>query len=80
MFELAPSSGRAMPRRSIGGPLVIGIVSMVLVLALAVGWQILVWRDDSGVDSGLSRLERDQATEDVEHVQKLCRVFGQPPF
>lgn len=43
-----------MPRRSIGGPLVIGIVSMVLVLALAVGWQILVWRDDSGVDSGLS--------------------------
>ena len=46
-----------MPRRSIGGPLVIGIVSMVLVLALAVGWQILVWRDDSGVDSGLSRLD-----------------------
>jgi len=46
-----------MPRRSIGGPLVIGIVSMVLVLALAVGWQILVWRDDSGADSGLSRLD-----------------------
>jgi two-component system sensor histidine kinase SenX3 len=46
-----------MPRRSIGGPLVIGIVSMVLVLALAVGWQVLVWRDDSGVDSGLSRLD-----------------------
>jgi len=46
-----------MPRRSIGGPLIIGIVSMVLVLALAVGWQILVWRDDSGVDSGLSRLD-----------------------
>jgi signal transduction histidine kinase len=46
-----------MARRSIGGPLVIGIVSMVLVLALAVGWQILVWRDDSGMDSGLSRLD-----------------------
>ena len=46
-----------MPRRSIGGPLVIGIVSMVLVLALAVGWQILVWRDDSGLDSGLSRFD-----------------------
>lgn len=46
-----------MPRRSIGGPLVIGIVSMVLVLALAVGWQILVWRDDSGLESGLSRLD-----------------------
>ena len=46
-----------MPRRSIGGPLVIGIVSMVLVLALAVGWQILVWRDDSGAEVGLSRLD-----------------------
>ena len=46
-----------MPRRSIGGPLVIGTISMVLVLALAVGWQILVWRDDSGLDSGLSRLD-----------------------
>lgn len=32
-------------RRSIGVPLAIGIVSMVLVLALSVGWQILVWRD-----------------------------------
>lgn len=31
-------------RRSIGVPLSIGIVSMVLVLALSVGWQILVWR------------------------------------
>ena len=46
-----------MPRRSIGGPLVIGIVSMVLVLALAIGWQILVWRDDSQVGAGLSRLD-----------------------
>ncbi|MBY0401224.1 HAMP domain-containing histidine kinase [Myxococcota bacterium] len=32
-------------RRSIGLPLAIGIASMVLVLALSVGWQILVWRD-----------------------------------
>ncbi len=46
-----------MPRRSIGGPLIIGIISMVLVLALAVGWQILVWRDASGLDAGLSRLD-----------------------
>ena len=46
-----------MQRRSIGGPLVIGIVSMVLVIALAVGWQVLVWRDDSGVGRGLSRLD-----------------------
>lgn len=31
-------------RRSVGLPLAIGIASMVLVLALSVGWQILVWR------------------------------------
>jgi signal transduction histidine kinase len=46
-----------MARRSIGGPLAIGIVSMVLVLALAVGWQILVWRDDSQPSPGLSPLD-----------------------
>jgi signal transduction histidine kinase len=46
-----------MPRRSIGGPLVIGIISMVLVLVLAIGWQILVWRDDSQAGAGLSRLD-----------------------
>lgn len=46
-----------MPRRSIGGPLTIGIVSMVLVLALAVGWQILVWRDDSVPEVGLSTFD-----------------------
>ncbi len=46
-----------MPRRSIGGPLAIGIASMVLVLALAVGWQILVWRGDSEVPGTLSRFE-----------------------
>jgi two-component system sensor histidine kinase SenX3 len=46
-----------MPRRSIGGPLAIGIVSMVLVLALAVGWQILVWGEDSEPAAGLSPLD-----------------------
>jgi signal transduction histidine kinase len=46
-----------MPRRSIGGPLAIGIVSMVLVLALAVGWQVLVWRDDSDIPGLLSRVD-----------------------
>ena len=46
-----------MPRRSIGGPLTIGIVSMVLVLALGVGWQILVWRDEPGTDAGMSTFD-----------------------
>lgn len=46
-----------MSRRSIGGPLTIGIVSMVLVVALAVGWQVLVWRDDSEIAEGMSRLD-----------------------
>lgn len=34
-----------MARRSIGTPLAIGIVGMVMLLALAVGWQVLVWTD-----------------------------------
>ncbi|MBB84414.1 MAG: two-component sensor histidine kinase [Deltaproteobacteria bacterium] len=46
-----------MPRRSIGGPLTIGIVSMVLVLALGVGWQILVWRDEPGTEAGMSTFD-----------------------
>ncbi len=46
-----------MQRRSIGGPLAIGIVSMVLVLALAVGWQILVWGGGSDMPGTLSRLD-----------------------
>lgn len=46
-----------MTRRSIGGPLAIGIASMVLVLALAVGWQVLVWRDASEPSAGLSSLD-----------------------
>jgi len=46
-----------MARRSIGGPVTIGIVSMVLVLALAVGWQILVWRDDAEPAPGMSTFD-----------------------
>jgi two-component system sensor histidine kinase SenX3 len=46
-----------MARRSIGGPLTIGIVSMVLVLMLAVGWQILVWRGDSEIPGRLSPID-----------------------
>jgi signal transduction histidine kinase len=34
-----------MARRSIGVPVTVGIVLIVLVLALAVGWQVLVWTD-----------------------------------
>jgi signal transduction histidine kinase len=46
-----------MARRSIGGPLAIGIISMVLVLALSVGWQVLVWRRGSQITEGLSPLD-----------------------
>ncbi|MEZ4282826.1 MAG: HAMP domain-containing sensor histidine kinase [Myxococcota bacterium] len=44
-------------RRSIGVPLSIGIVSMVLVLALSVGWQILVWRDAAAPSAQLTPLD-----------------------
>lgn len=44
-------------RRSIGVPLSIGIVSMVLVLALSVGWQILVWRDAAKASEVLTPLD-----------------------
>ena len=44
-------------RRSIGVPLAIGIVSMVLVLALSVGWQILVWRDATQLSDALTPLD-----------------------
>ena len=44
-------------RRSIGVPLSIGIVSMVLVLALSVGWQILVWRDATEISDALTPLD-----------------------
>ena len=40
-------------RRSIGAPLTVGIVVGLLVLALAVGWQILVWSGSSPrIESG----------------------------
>ncbi|MEE8581066.1 MAG: HAMP domain-containing sensor histidine kinase [Myxococcota bacterium] len=45
-----------MRRRSIGTPLTIGIVLALLVLALAVGWQVLVWTDLPPVAPGLGTL------------------------
>jgi signal transduction histidine kinase len=36
-----------MARRSIGVPLTVGIVMLLLLLALAAGWQVLVWSDRS---------------------------------
>jgi len=47
-----------MPRRSIGAPLTVGIVLMVLLLALAAGWQVLVWTDFDTVAEGLTPLNR----------------------
>lgn len=44
-------------RRSIGIPLAIGIVLAILLLALAVGWQILVVGDPRHVAAGLTRLD-----------------------
>jgi two-component system phosphate regulon sensor histidine kinase PhoR len=44
-------------RRSIGFPLTIGIVLVLLVLALAVGWQILVVTDAGSVARGLNTLD-----------------------
>jgi len=50
-----------LPRRSIGAPLIIGIVLAVLLVALAVGWQVLVWSDavppSNPLQDGLSQLE-----------------------
>jgi signal transduction histidine kinase len=46
-----------MQRRSIGGPLAIGIVLMILVLALAVGWQVLVWGGGSETAGRLSPVD-----------------------
>ena len=57
-----------MARRSIGGPLTIGIVSMVLVLMLAVGWQILVWRGDSEIPEFPSNEKKSSNTEDIERI------------
>jgi hypothetical protein len=44
-------------RRSIGFPLVVGIVLLLLVLALAVGWQILLVSDVRIASRGLSSLD-----------------------
>jgi signal transduction histidine kinase len=41
-------------RRSIGFPLALGIVLLILVLALAIGWQMLVWSDKRPVGPDLS--------------------------
>lgn len=46
-----------MAQRSIGAPLTIGIVLMLLVLALAVGWQVLVWQDLKPVAEELTTLD-----------------------
>lgn len=43
-----------MARRSIGPPLTIGIILMVLLVALAVGWQVLVWSGASPPYPGLA--------------------------
>jgi signal transduction histidine kinase len=44
-------------RRSIGTPLTIGIVLAVLVLALAVGWQVLVWSGPAPLREGMRTLD-----------------------
>ncbi len=46
-----------MPRRSIGFPLTLGVVLLVLVLALAVGWQVLVWNESDPLQRGLTDLD-----------------------
>ncbi len=46
-----------MARRSIGPPLTVGIVLMVLLVALAVGWQMLVWSGASPPDLRLATRE-----------------------
>ncbi len=44
-------------RRSIGFPLTLGIILLILVLALAVGWQVLVWSGAGSVERGLPNLD-----------------------
>ena len=46
-----------MARRSIGAPLTVGILLMLLLVALLVGWQVLVWSDLSPIDEALSPLD-----------------------
>jgi signal transduction histidine kinase len=44
-------------RRSIGAPLTVGIILMVLLVALLVGWQVMVWSDiEPPIDEILSPL------------------------
>jgi signal transduction histidine kinase len=46
-------------RRSIGAPLTVGIILMLLLIALAVGWQVLVWSGTkASLPEGLSTLDR----------------------
>ncbi|MBW1688878.1 MAG: HAMP domain-containing histidine kinase [Deltaproteobacteria bacterium] len=44
-------------KRSIGFPLTLGIILLILVLTLAVGWQILVWSGAGSVERGLTNLD-----------------------
>lgn len=44
-------------RRSIGFPVTLGVVLTIMVLALAVGWQILVFSDARAVAKGLTTLD-----------------------
>lgn len=44
-----------MPRRSILPPLTVGIVLMLLLLALAVGWQVMLWSGLDPVGPGFDR-------------------------
>ena len=53
-FVGAIGAGGCLARRSIGPPLTIGIVLMLLLVALAVGWQVLVWSGASPPDPGLT--------------------------
>ena len=46
-----------MARRSIGFPLTLGIILLILVLVLAVGWQVLVWSGAGSVERGLTNLD-----------------------
>ncbi len=47
--------GLPLQRRSLGIPLALGGVLLLLVLALAVGWQLLVWSGARPVGGGLAR-------------------------
>ena len=46
-----------MERRSIGFPLTLGIGLTLIVLVLAVGWQILLVSDIGGVAQGMTRFD-----------------------